>query len=74
MDPNCASFKLKRSLIVGILDAHDEKHNPDKKKYVLNAIRCKFLVSMFYLDNKNNLYLYPYHIKKAGKCQLYIIV
>jgi hypothetical protein len=32
IDPNWASFKLNRSLIVGILDAQDEKHNPDKKK------------------------------------------
>ena len=38
--PNCASFKLKKDLIVGIREAQDAKHNPDKKKYVLKEIRC----------------------------------
>ena len=30
--PNCASLKLKKSLIVGIREAQVAKHNPDKKK------------------------------------------
>jgi hypothetical protein len=32
IEPNCASFKLKISLIVGILEAQVEKQSPDKKK------------------------------------------
>ena len=31
-DPNSASLKLKKSLIVGIRDAQVAKHKPDKKK------------------------------------------
>lgn len=32
IEPNWASFKVNKSFIVGILDAHEAKHNPDKKK------------------------------------------
>lgn len=46
IDPNCASFKLNTSLIVGILDAHEEKQRPDKKKKLLKAIRCRLLISI----------------------------
>ena len=55
--PNCASFKLKVSLIVGILEAQDEKQSPDRKKYELSEIRCKCLISIFGLNCKNNTYL-----------------
>ena len=30
--PNCASLKLKKSLMVGIREAQVAKHKPDKKK------------------------------------------
>jgi hypothetical protein len=39
MVPNSASLKLKLVLIVGILDAHVEKQNPDRKKNTLRNIR-----------------------------------
>jgi hypothetical protein len=32
MVPSSASFKLKKSFMVGIRDAHDAKQMPDKKK------------------------------------------
>jgi hypothetical protein len=38
-EPNSASFKSKKVLIVGIREAQLAKVNPDKKKKVLNAIR-----------------------------------
>ena len=37
-EPNSASFKSKKVLIVGIREAQLAKVNPDKKKKVLNAI------------------------------------
>lgn len=38
--PSSASFKLKNSLMVGIRDAQVAKQMPERKKYMLNAIRC----------------------------------
>ena len=38
--PSSASLKLKKSLIVGILEAQVAKHKPFKKKQVLKAMRC----------------------------------
>jgi hypothetical protein len=38
-EPNSASFKSKKVLMVGIREAQLAKVNPDKKKKVLNAIR-----------------------------------
>jgi hypothetical protein len=32
MVPNCASFKSKNALIVGMRDAHDAKQIPERKK------------------------------------------
>jgi hypothetical protein len=40
--PNSASFISKTDLIVGILDAHEEKQNPARKKKMLNAKRFCF--------------------------------
>jgi hypothetical protein len=53
--PNCASFKLKKVLIVGILEAQDAKHNPDRKKYVLKEMRCICLDFILLVDDKSNL-------------------
>jgi predicted glycosyltransferase len=53
--PNWASFKLNADLIVGIRDAQDAKHNPERKKNVLSAKRCMccvfmlFTLTVFYL-------------------------
>lgn len=38
--PSCASLKLKFSFMVGIRDAHEAKQIPDRKKYILSAMRC----------------------------------
>jgi hypothetical protein len=37
---SCASLKSNASLMVGILEAHVEKQNPDRKKKMLKKIRC----------------------------------
>jgi len=50
--PSCASFRLKNNLIVGIREAQDAKHNPDRKKYVLKAIRCISLVLIKYKNSR----------------------
>ena len=44
--PNSASFRWKLSLILGILEAQDEKKKPEIKKYVLKEMRCFDLVSI----------------------------
>jgi hypothetical protein len=38
--PNSASFRPKLVLMVGILEAQDEKPKPERKKYILRAMRC----------------------------------
>ena len=44
--PSSASFKLKKVFIVGILEAQVEKQIPERKKYILKAIRCFDRVSI----------------------------
>ncbi|NJB70274.1 hypothetical protein GGR42_000736 [Saonia flava] len=44
--PNSASLKPKKDLIVGILEAQVEKQNPERKKKMLNAVRCLTLISI----------------------------
>jgi hypothetical protein len=44
--PNSASFKSKFALMVGILEAQEEKQKPDRKKNTLRKKRCLFLGSI----------------------------
>ena len=44
--PSSASFKSNCVLIVGIREAHVEKQIPERKKYILNEIRCFCLASI----------------------------
>jgi hypothetical protein len=44
--PNSASLNPKEVFIVGIRDAQEEKQNPDRRKKILRAIRCRFLRSI----------------------------
>jgi hypothetical protein len=44
--PNSASLNPKKLLMVGMREAHEEKQNPERKKYTLRKIRCLCLRSM----------------------------
>ena len=46
MVPSWASLSSKNDFMLGILDAHDEKQNPERKKKMLRESRCLFFSSM----------------------------
>jgi hypothetical protein len=46
MVPSSASLNANDSLMVGIREAHVEKHTPERKKNMLRKIRCLFFASM----------------------------
>ena len=56
-EPNSASFKSKIALRDGILEAHVEKQNPDKKKFTPRAKRLIIFFSTKYFFQISDVFL-----------------
>ena len=73
MVPSSASLRFNKILMFGILEVHDEKQIPERKKKTLNAIRCLFFNSISPQIHRKDNELVAGNVELASSCRDYFV-